>query len=141
MSVAFHLNNWEACHELHVQFNQKFLPFHAEPTYVSITLYKALTRHLLYMESLHKKLTSRIALLKQMAGSGRKVNTNTLCMITLALVHSTTEYYTPVECRSAHTHLINSTINGALRIVTGCLCPTKFWLASNILDPAMKELL
>jgi len=38
---------------------------------------------------------------------------------TLALVHSTAEYCSPVWCRSAHTHLIND----ALRIVTGCLRP------------------
>jgi len=37
---------------------------------------------------------------------------------------SCTEYYAPVWCRSAHTRLIDPTINDALRIVTGCLCPT-----------------
>ena len=41
-----------------------------------------------------------------------------------ALVHSTAEYCAPVWCRSAHTHLIDPTINDALRIVTGCLHPT-----------------
>jgi len=30
----------------------------------------------------------------------------------------------PVWCRSAHTRLIDPSINDALRIVTGCLCPT-----------------
>jgi len=40
---------------------------------------------------------------------------------TLALVHSTAEYCAPVWCRSAHTSLIDPTINDALRIVTGCL--------------------
>ena len=43
---------------------------------------------------------------------------------TLALIHSTAEYCAPVWCRSAHTRLIDSTINDALRIVTGCLRPT-----------------
>jgi len=43
---------------------------------------------------------------------------------TLALVHTTAEYCAPVWCRSAHTRLINPTINNALRIVTGCLRPT-----------------
>ena len=43
---------------------------------------------------------------------------------TLALVYSTTEYCTPVWCRSAHTRLIDPAINNALRIVTGCLRPT-----------------
>jgi len=36
-------------------------------------------------------------------------------------VHSTAVYCVPVWCRSAHTRLIDPTINNALRIVTGCL--------------------
>ena len=40
------------------------------------------------------------------------------------LVYSTAEYWAPVLCRSAHTRLIDATINDALRIVTGCLRPT-----------------
>ena len=36
---------------------------------------------------------------------------------------STTEYCAPVWCRSAHTCLIDSVLNDALRIVTGCLRP------------------
>jgi len=44
---------------------------------------------------------------------------------TLALVHLTAEYHcAPVWCRSAHTRLIDPTINDALRIVTGCLRST-----------------
>ena len=41
-----------------------------------------------------------------------------------ALVYSTAEYCAPVWCRSAHTRLIDSVLNDALRIVTGCLRPT-----------------
>ena len=44
--------------------------------------------------------------------------------VILPLVHSTAEYCAPVWCRSAHTCLIDTTINDALRIVTGCLRPT-----------------
>ena len=47
-----------------------------------------------------------------------------LRIATPALVHSTAEYCAPVWCRSAHTRLIDPTINDALRIVTGCLRPT-----------------
>ena len=39
-------------------------------------------------------------------------------------MYSATEYCAPVWCRSAHTCLIDSVLNDALRIVTGCLCPT-----------------
>ena len=37
--------------------------------------------------------------------------------------YSTAEYCAPVWCRSAHTRLIDSVLNDALRIVTGCLRP------------------
>ena len=53
-------------------------------------------------------------------GAGAK----TLHIATLSLVYSTAEYCAPVWCRSAHTHLIDSVLNDALRIVNGCLHPT-----------------
>ena len=76
-----------------------------------------------YLESLRKKITSRVALLRRLAGSGWGAGATTLRTGTLALVHSTAEYCAPVWCRSAHTHLVDPTINDVLRIVTGCLRP------------------
>ena len=69
VSAVFHLNNKEAKHELKVNFNNETLPFCSEPKYLGVTLDRSLTyrRHL---ESLRKKLTSRIALLRRLAGSG-----------------------------------------------------------------------
>jgi len=73
-----------------------------------------------HLESLRKNLTSYVTLLKRLAGSGWGAGATTLWTATLALVHSTAEYCVPVWCRSAHTHLIDPTINDALQIVTGC---------------------
>jgi len=122
--AVFHLNNKEAKRELKVNFNNETLPFCSEPKYLGVTLDRLLTyrRHL---ESLHKKLTSCVALLRRLAGSGWGAGATKLRAATLALVHSTAEYCAPVWCRSAHTHLIDPTINDALRIVTGCLRPTQ----------------
>ena len=53
-------------------------------------------------------------------GAGAK----TLCIATLSLFYSTSEYCAPVWCRSTHTRLIDSVLNDALRIVTGYLRPT-----------------
>ena len=50
-------------------------------------------------------------------GAGAK----TLCIATLSLVYSTAEHCAPIWCRSAHTRLIDSVLNNALFIVTGCL--------------------
>jgi len=123
VSAVFHLNNKEAKRELKVDFNNKTLPFCSELKYLGVMLDRSLTyrRHL---ESLCKKLTSRVALLRRLAGSGWDAGATTLQTATLALVHSTAEYCAPVWSGSAHTHLIDPTINDALRIVTGCLCPT-----------------
>ena len=52
------------------------------------------------------------------------IYTYDLHIATLSLVYSTAEYCAPVWCHSAHTHLIDSVLNNALCIVTGCLCPT-----------------
>ena len=41
-----------------------------------------------------------------------------------SLLYSTSEYCVPACCCSAHTHLIDSVLNDALCIVTGCLRPT-----------------
>jgi len=54
---------------LKVTSNNEAMPFSSEPEYLGVTLERSLTyrRHL---ESLHMKLTSRVALLRRLAGSG-----------------------------------------------------------------------
>ena len=123
MTAAFHLNNREAKRELKVYNNGKFLPFCPTPTYLGVKLNRSLTfRH--HLVALRKKLSSRVTLLRQLVGSGWGVGAKTLCIATLSLVYSTAEYCAPVWCCSAHNHLIDSVLNDALRIVTGCLRPT-----------------
>ena len=57
-------------------------------------------------------------------GSGWGTGAKKLRIATLSLIHSTAEYCAPVWCCGAHTRLIDSVLNDALRIVTGCLRPT-----------------
>jgi len=122
VSAVFHLNSKETKRELKVNFNNETLPFCSESKYLGVTLDRSLTyrRHL---ESLCKKLTSRVVLLRRLAGSGWGAGATTLRTATPALLHSTAESCAPVWCRSAHTRLINPTINDALLTVTGCLRP------------------
>ena len=75
-----------------------------------------------------QKLSSRITLLRRLVGSGWGAGAKTLRIATLSLVYSTAEYCAPVWCRSAHTRLIDSVLNDALRIVTGSLRPTPLHL-------------
>ena len=77
-----------------------------------------------HLVALCKKLSSRVTLLRRLVGSGWGAGAKTLCIATLSLVYSAAEYYVPVWCCSAHTRLIDSVLNDALCIVTGCLCPT-----------------
>ena len=61
---------------------------------------------------------------ERLVGSGWGAGAKTLRIATLSLVYSTAEYCAPVWCRSARTRLIDSVLNDAMRIVTGCLRPT-----------------
>lgn len=67
---------------------------------------------------------SHVALMRRLVVSGWGASARTLHTAVLALVYSTGEYCAPVRCRSAHTLLVDTPINEALRIVTGCLRPT-----------------
>ena len=103
--------------------NGRLLPFCPTPTYLGVKLDRSLTfcHHLV---ALRKKLSSHVTLLRRLVGSGWGAGDKTLRIATLSLVYSAPEYCAPVWCRSAHTHLIDSVLNDAMRIVTGCLRPT-----------------
>ena len=123
VTAAFHLNNREAKRELKVYDNLRLLPFCPTPTYLGVKLDRSLTfRH--HLVALRKKISSRVTLLRRLVGSGWGAGAKTLRITTLPLVYSTAEYCASVWCRSAHTRLIDSVLNNALSIVTGCLRPT-----------------
>ena len=123
VTAAFHLNNREAKRELKVYNNARPLPFCPTPTYLRVKLDRSLTfRH--HLVALCKKLSSRVTLLRRLVGSGWGAGAKTLRIATLSLVYSTAEYCAPVWCRSAHTRFMDSVMNDAMRIVTGCLHPT-----------------
>ena len=123
VTAPFHLNNREAKREIKVYNNNRLLPFYPNPTYLGVKLDRSLTfRH--HLMALRKKLSSRVTLLRRLVGLGWGPGAKALCIATLSPVYSTAEYCAPVWCRSAHIRLIDSVLNDALRIVTGCLRPT-----------------
>ena len=123
VTAAFHLNSREAKRELKVYNNDKLLPFCPNPTYFGLKLDRLHTfRH--YLVALCKKLSSRIKLLRRLVGTGWGTGAKTLRKVALFLVYSTAEYCAPVWCRSAHKRLIDSVLNDALLMPTGCLRPT-----------------
>ena len=74
--------------------------------------------------ALRKKIFSRVTLLRRLVGLGWGASAKTLRIAILSLVYATGEYCAPIWCRNAHTRLINSVLNNALHIATGCLRPT-----------------
>ena len=120
--TAFHLNNREAKHELKVYNNDRLLPFCPTPTYLGVKLDRSLTfRH--HLVALRKKLSSHVTLLRRLVGSGWGAGAKTLRIATLSLVYSAAEYCAPVWCRSAHTRLIDSVLNDALRWLLDACVP------------------
>ena len=122
VTAVFHLNNREAKRKLKVYNNDRLLSFCPTPTYLGVKLDRSLTfRH--HLVALRKKLSMRVTLLRLLVGSGWGAGTKTLRIANLSLVYSAAEYCAPVWCRGAHTRLIDSVLNDALRIVTECLHP------------------
>ena len=105
-----------------MELNGKLLPFSDTPNYLGITLDRSPTyrRHL---HLLRKKLSTRVLLIRRLAGTTWGACASVLRTATLARVYLTAEYCAPVWCPSAHTRLIDRIIY-ALRIVTKCLLPT-----------------
>ena len=69
VSAARHLNNNEAKREIKVNFNNETLLFCSEPKYLGVTLERSLSCRQ-NLESLRKKQTLRLSLLRRFAGFG-----------------------------------------------------------------------
>jgi len=83
---------------------------------------KSLTYH--RQESLRKKLASRVALFRRLAGSRLVCWSNIVANSHPSPGAFNHRLFSPAWCHSTHTCLIDPAINDALRIVTGCLRPT-----------------
>ena len=123
VSAAYHLNNKEARRELDVLVNNNRLEFQQAPRYLGVRLDRALTfkQHL---EEVTAKVTSRVSLIRRLAGTSWGASANVLRISTQALVFSVAEYCAPAWCRSPHARKVDVAINNALRTITGCLKPT-----------------
>ena len=73
-----------------------------------------------HIEILHKNIL-RVELTKRLVGSELVADAKTFRITALSLVYSTFACCAPAWCRSAHTRIIGSLLNDAMRIVTGCL--------------------
>ena len=69
------------------------------------------------LQSLRKKVMSRVTLLQRLAGISWDTGADSLRTATLSLVHFVFEYCSPAWCRSAHNHHIDVQTNNDSRIV------------------------
>ena len=117
MTAAFHLNNQNAKRELDVY------------NFVQSYLFCAKTGQIAHVLSLPSGIVQKTILARHNVEATCGLSMGYWCQNTrtsaLSLVYLTTEYCTlPVCCHSTYTCLIDSVLNEAFRIVTGCLRPT-----------------
>ena len=91
VTATSHLYNKKATRELKVATEGRILPFSAEPTYLGVKLDRSLT-YLRHLESLRKNLTTRVDLLRSLAGSSWGTGARALRIATMALIHSAAEF-------------------------------------------------
>ena len=121
--AGFYLNSREDKREFRVYNNDRLLSFCPTHTYLGVKLDRSLTfRH--HLVALRKKTIFAHHTVEAIHGLRWGAGAKTLHIATLSLVYSAAEYCAPVWCRSAHTCLIDSVLNDALHMFTGCLRPT-----------------
>ena len=103
------------------------LSIHVAPTYLGVKFDRMLSfkQHLKAVKS---KVTTRVALIRCLAGTTWGASAKMLRISIQVLVFSTVEYCTPVWCRSPHAKKVHMVINSALRIISGCLKMTLVFL-------------
>jgi hypothetical protein len=104
---VFHLNTHAANKQLDVMFN-KSIKHVDHPKYLGVTLDRTLTFKS-HLEKAAKKVSSRVNLVRKLAGTKWVSNTQTLRTAFLDLVYSSTEYCAPVWLNSASISQIGCT--------------------------------
>ncbi|KAJ3582743.1 hypothetical protein NHX12_000285, partial [Muraenolepis orangiensis] len=101
VAAAYHPSTREARRELEVRVDNKCLEVQQAPKYLGVRLYRTLSfkQHL---EEVKAKVTSRVALIRRLAGTTWGASAKTLRISTQALVFSAAEYCVPVWSRSPH---------------------------------------
>jgi len=121
--TAFHLNNRESSRKLAVTVNGT-IPYTQNPAYLGVTLDRQLTFRQ-HLEGLCCKVKASKCLLRLLAGSTWGAHASVLRTSALGLVYTAAEYAAPAWCRSIHTKKLDVALNDTLRIISGCLKPTR----------------
>ena len=140
VSSCFHLTNCMAKHQMEVSCGDNTIPTTSNLKYLGVTLDRSLsyTKHL---SQLSMKVNARCNLLRRLAGTKWGAHFDVLQTSTTALAFAPAEYYSPVWCRSAHTHRLDAALNNGLRLVSGCIRSTPTFIlpvVSGIMPPDIR---
>jgi hypothetical protein len=138
---VFHINTHAANKQLDVMFNGTSIKHVDHPKYLGFTLDWTLTFKS-HLERAAKKVSSRVNLVRKLAGTKWESNAQTLRTASLALVYSSAEYCAPVWLNSAHVHKLDVQLNNVMRLITGTVKSTELqWLPvlSNIASRKVRE--
>jgi len=97
--------------------------FDSHPSYPAICLGRSLSL-MTHLHTLKKKVSSRVALIKRLAGVACGASFKALRTSCLALTSAPAEYCAPVWCRSAHAKHTDAPLNESMRVTTGYLRST-----------------
>ena len=137
----FHLINIEANNQINISAGSNRVKIDPNPTYLGVVLDRSLTFGP-HLKQLAAKCNSRVALLRKLAGTIWGATAHTLRLSSLALVYSTAEYCSTIWGQSAHVKKLDTKLNSAMRIVTGCVksTPTECLpVLSGIMPPSLRR--
>ena len=121
VSAAYHPNNIEAKRELDVFVETPGVSASSKAPWRAPRPDAELQSHL---GEVAGKVTSRVSLIRRLAGTSWGVSSETLRISTQALLFPAAEYCAPAWSRSPHVKKVDSTINNSLWTISGCLKPT-----------------
>jgi hypothetical protein len=87
-------------------------------------------------------VSSRVNLVRKLAGTKWGSNAQSLRTASLALVYSSAEYCAPVSLNSTHVHKLDVQLNNVMRLITGTVTLIELqWLLvlSNIAPPRLRR--
>ncbi|KAL4113930.1 hypothetical protein QTP88_017480 [Uroleucon formosanum] len=142
-AIAVQEDSFEANRKLVVEWEDVELTHCSTPTYLGVTLDRALT-YKTHCEKTSKKINIRNGLIRKLTGLAWGAQPHALRVSPMALCYSVGEYACPVWRSSTHAKKIDIALNTTCRLITGCLRNTpmnKVYLLAGIPPPPVQRLI
>ncbi|XP_072378007.1 uncharacterized protein [Diabrotica undecimpunctata] len=116
------------------------LPYQPYPKYLGVTLDRTLSfKKPLQINA--QKISSKNNLIQNLCGTNWGASVDTLRTSMLSLVYSVAEYCAPVWLNSRHVKIVDTQLNIAISMISGCIKTTLYWLPilSHIPPPILRR--